>query len=120
MSDSHMFHPGEFIPAPKGTSAMALAFYLRAGDWADVGNLDSAITDYNRAIVINPMFAAALADRGVAWARRGDFDRAIADYNAALRLNPNDEKTRKNLAMALGRKYESEVGDTAPDGESSN
>jgi len=120
MSDTDLFQSGAFIPARDGTSAMALALYLRANDWADAGNLDSAIADYNAAIVISPMFSAALADRGIAWARKGEFDRAIADYNAALRLNPHDEKTRKNRAIALDLKYESEMGDTAQDGESPN
>jgi lipoprotein NlpI len=107
MSDTDLFHP---VPGQSNNPAFALAFYMRGNDWADAGNLDSAIADYNAALTINPMFAAAHADRGIAWARKGDFDRAIADFDTALRINPHDEKTRKNRAIVLDRMYESEDG----------
>jgi tetratricopeptide (TPR) repeat protein len=107
MSDTDLFKAGEFTPGQCNNSALALAFYIRGKDLADVGSLDAAIADYNAALTINPMFAAAMADRGVAWARKGDYDRAIADYDAALRIIPRDAKTRKNRAIALDRKYQS-------------
>lgn len=111
MSDTEMFQQGEFqfTPGQGNNPALALAFYIRAKDLADIGNLDAAISDYSAALAINPMFAAAHADRGIAWARKGDYDRAIADYDAALRIIPRDEKTRKNRAIAIDRKYQTEA-----------
>ena len=110
MSDTNMFQQGEFefTPGQGNNPALALAFYIRGKDLADIGNLDAAISDYNAALTINPMFAAALADRGIAWARKGELDRAIADFDAALRIIPRDEKTRKNRAIAIDRKYQAE------------
>jgi lipoprotein NlpI len=113
MSDTNMFQQSEFefTPGQGNNPALALAFYIRGKDLADVGNLDAAISDYNAALTINPMFAAAVADRGVAWARKGDFDRAIADFDAALRVNPHDERTRKNRAIAIERRDQTEGRD---------
>jgi tetratricopeptide (TPR) repeat protein len=121
MSDADTFQQGEFdfTPGPGNNPAFALAFYIRAKDLAEAGNLDAAISDYNAALTINPMFAAAHADRGVVWARKGDYDRAIADYDAALRIIPRDEKTRKNRAIAIDRKYQT-AGRDAGDAGSLN
>ena len=88
---------------------MALTFYLRGNAWMEFGRLDLALADYDAALALNPMLAAALANRGTVWAQTGDFDRAIADYGTALRINPHDVGTRKNLAIALEQKYESET-----------
>jgi tetratricopeptide (TPR) repeat protein len=101
-----MFKPGRLAPPD---SVLALALYMRAGSWADFGDLDLAIADYSAALAINPMFEPALAERGAVWAEKGDFDRAIADYNAALCINPRDANTRTNLATALEQKYEGET-----------
>ena len=109
MSDTQMLQPVESTREWGGDSIMALTFYLRGKAWADFGRIDLAISDYDAALVINPMFTAALAERGAAWAQTGDFDRAIADYEAALRINPHDANTRLNLAFALDRQYESET-----------
>ena len=104
-----MIRPGELAPAKSEDSILALAFYLRATNWADYGDLDLAIADFSAALAINPMFGAALAERGAVWAEKGDFDRAVADYSIALHINPHDVKTRMNLAVALEHKYESET-----------
>ena len=49
---------------------------------------DRAIADYSEALRIDPDYAAALYNRGIAWRHKGDLDRAIADYDQAIRLNP--------------------------------
>jgi tetratricopeptide (TPR) repeat protein len=107
MSDSKRFEPTG-IPV-RGSPAVALAFYIRGRELVEAGKVDSAIAEYDVALSINPMFAPALADRGVAWFRKGNLDRALADYDIALRINPHDEKTKKNRALALERKYEAEA-----------
>jgi tetratricopeptide (TPR) repeat protein len=52
------------------------------------GDLDGAISDYSKAIEINPRYVAAYNNRGVARKAMGDLDGAIADYNKALEIDP--------------------------------
>lgn len=50
------------------------------------GKIDEAITEYNRALSLNPGYAEALVSRGNAQRRKGNFENAIADYSRALNL----------------------------------
>ena len=54
-----------------------------------------AISDYNKAIEINPSYAVAYYNRGLAYAVKGQHDKAISDFNKILEINPRD-------AMAYG------------------
>ena len=52
--------------------------------------LGSAIDDYDEAIRLDPQFASAYYNRGLAYYRLGPFhaERYIQDYNEAVRLDP--------------------------------
>ena len=52
------------------------------------GQLDFAITDYNKTIEIKPEFAAAYNNRGAAYYDKGNFELAIEDYNKAIEMKP--------------------------------
>jgi tetratricopeptide (TPR) repeat protein len=56
------------------------------------GRLDEAIADYDRAIAINPKFAAALYGRAQAKRQKGDASGADADQAAARALDPAIEQ----------------------------
>lgn len=101
MPEAHVFKTDELPAALGGFSSIAVAFFMCANDWAGAGKLDAAITDYSAALSINPAFAKAYVNRGVAWERKGDLGRAIADYEAALRIDPQDTLARYNLSLAL-------------------
>ena len=64
------------------------------------GEFDTAIQDYNTAIDLNPEFAEAHNNRGVAYYRKGEFDTAIQDYNTAIDLNPESADTYYNRGEA--------------------
>jgi tetratricopeptide (TPR) repeat protein len=49
---------------------------------------DQAISNYTRAIDLNPTVATIYRGRGVVYRRKGQYDRAISDYNRAIELNP--------------------------------
>ena len=53
------------------------------------GNFGQAISDYNKAIEINPNYTEAYNNRGIAYSFKGNFDLAISDFNKAIELNPN-------------------------------
>ena len=49
---------------------------------------DEAISDYTKAIEINPRFAMAYRTRGTAYFRKRQYDEAISDYTKAIEINP--------------------------------
>ena len=51
--------------------------------------VDRAIEVYSHAIDLNPNYAEAYTNRGLAYQNKGDYDRAISDHNTAIDLNPN-------------------------------
>jgi tetratricopeptide (TPR) repeat protein len=61
---------------------------------------DRAIEDYNATLRLDPNYAFAYYNRGIAYYDKGMYDRAIEDYNAALRINPNFADARNNLELA--------------------
>ena len=54
------------------------------------GDLDGAITDYDKAIALIPDNASAYIIRGAAKKAKGDIDGAITDYDKAIALKPDD------------------------------
>jgi len=76
------------VPSKAEPDAKALEHYHLAGDYVTQGKMDLAIEQYTKAISIDPEYAAAYFDRGIAFQGIGDYDRAIADYTQAIDLDP--------------------------------
>jgi tetratricopeptide (TPR) repeat protein len=53
-----------------------------------LGEHRRAIADLDRAIDLDPQYAAAYHNRGIAYKKLGEYRRAIADYDRAIELNP--------------------------------
>jgi tetratricopeptide (TPR) repeat protein/S1-C subfamily serine protease len=53
-----------------------------------LGDKKGAISDYDRAIAINPQFAEAYNNRGVVKSALGDKKSAMSDYDRAIAINP--------------------------------
>ena len=53
--------------------------------YADLGQYQRAIEDYNEAIRLKPDYAMAYSNRGIAYSKLGQYQRAIEDYNKAIR-----------------------------------
>lgn len=91
--------------AAKGARGRASAFLadgLMSG-WE--GDLDGAISAFNRAIETDPGLAAAYLNRGLAYQRKGDLDRARADLDRAVEQAPSEARThyaRSRLLRARG------------------
>ena len=61
---------------------------LQSGnDYFSQGYFDQAIIEYTKAIDIDPNYAKAYDNRGVAYAKEGSFSRAIADFTMAIANN---------------------------------
>ena len=67
---------------------------------------DEAISDYTKALEINPRDALAYYNRGIAYNKKGRHDEAISDFNKALEINPRDAWAYYNRGIAYDNKGE--------------
>jgi len=72
-------------------------YFLRAYAKVDVKDYEGAITDYNKAIAINPQSALAHTNRGVAKFLSGDHQGACLDFRKGSSLGS------KNATKGLNR-----------------
>ena len=71
-----------------GAKGKAEEFFEQGKKDSSVENADSAISNYSKAIKINPKFVKAYNNRGIAYTWKKQFDLAIADFNKAIELDP--------------------------------
>jgi tetratricopeptide (TPR) repeat protein len=64
-----------------------MAYDRRAQALTAKGQVDEALSDFERAIGLTPDYASAYSQRARAWLEKGEFDRALADCDEALRLD---------------------------------
>jgi len=84
--------------------AQALEHYHLAGDYAAQGQMNLAIGEYTKAIIIDPEYAPAYSDRGVAYRRIGDLEQAIADFDQAIALDPDFAFAYSNRGLVFAQK----------------
>jgi lipoprotein NlpI len=76
------------LETAKASSHDAASYVQSGNEKHDRGDLDGAITDYTRAIDLNPKYANAYHNRGRVKHAKGDLDGALADFTSALALAP--------------------------------
>ncbi|HEY0763913.1 MAG TPA: tetratricopeptide repeat protein [Pyrinomonadaceae bacterium] len=87
------------------TKQIAARIYFSRGlDQVQKGDSEAAITEYDKAIILDPDNANAFINRGKARANKGTLDAAIADYDKALSLDPDSALTYNNRCFALVNK----------------
>ena len=69
-------------------------------DEGESPNIEAAIDAYDKAINIDPTYAAAYNNRGLAKASLGRYDEAFADYDEAIQINPNYSSAYNNRGLA--------------------
>jgi tetratricopeptide (TPR) repeat protein len=72
------------------------ALVARAGVFERKEMYDSAISDYDAVLRLDPTLADIFNARGELWRRKGDRPKAVADFGAALRLNPDHPAAKAN------------------------
>ena len=92
--------------ANKAALDPAAIYFYRGTAYGKQGEYDSAIADFNEALLLNPKVATVLNNRGIAYREKGEYDRAIADFNEALKLNPKDADGFYNRGIAYDNKGE--------------
>ena len=81
---------GPALPMALPTPAMDAKVYFDSGV-TSLGKLDynKAISEFTKAIRLDPNFASAYLVRGNAYSNQGNLDEAIRDYSEAIRIEPN-------------------------------
>jgi len=76
-------------------------FFNNLGNsYSDVGDMESALLAFERAVEINPTLSESRANLGNIYLKKGQVAQAINEYQVALDINPNDAKTHNNLGNA--------------------
>jgi len=67
--------------------------------YCQLGNYTQAVSDYNKAIELDPQLADAYVGRGLSYANQGKFVQAISDYNKAITLEPTFAEAYNNRGI---------------------
>ena len=84
----------------------AQEFAVRAREHLDRKEFDAAITNFDKAIRLQPEYADAWNGRGLAKSRQEDYDGAIADFDEAIRLWPEFAEALNNRGFARSKNGE--------------
>ncbi len=88
------------LPATVAKAPTGDEYYIQGGQKEIKGDLKGAIADYNKAIEVNPQYAQAYNDRGIARFKLGDKQGSIEDFSQALRIISIGTNARYNRAYA--------------------
>ncbi len=84
----------------------SLRYYSLGAQEAKDGNHERAIEYYEEALRIDPNFAFAWDNIGIAYRRLDQYDKAIEAYNKSLELDPYGMMPLQNIAIAYQYKKE--------------
>ncbi len=76
-------------------------FFNNLGNsYDEIGDVDSALRAYKRAVEINPTLSESRVNVGNIYLKKGQVTDAVNEYLAALRINPKDATAHNNLGNA--------------------
>lgn len=93
---------------------VALALNNRGNYYGkELGQVDKALPDYERAIAVNPGYAKAYCNRGIVYSIKGQFDKAIPDYNKAIELEKDyyEAISNRGIVFAQMNRFEDAIKD---------
>ena len=83
----------------RGSLAREACLYRQEGYEAQrAGDMDEAIANYQKAILLDPAYATAYNDLGVSYETLGQLERAKQAYTQCLKINPRHASASVNLA----------------------
>jgi tetratricopeptide (TPR) repeat protein len=84
----------------------AVDHYNRGVDHWQNHEYDQAVSEFTRAIQINPEYAEAYNSRGITYRDKNEYELAIEDYNKAIEINPQYAEAFNNRGNAYEGKGE--------------
>jgi len=91
---------------PAADKERARQHYSRGAAFADEGRFDEAISEFSKAIELDPDYALAYSSRCATYYRKGQYDQAIADCTEAILLDPNLAVAYYNRGLAYHERKE--------------
>lgn len=79
---------------------LAEGYYADGLRQFDAGNYKAAVTNFNKAIQLNPKQDKTYNNRGKAYFQMGEYENAIQDYDQAVQLNPQNAEVYNNRGLA--------------------
>jgi tetratricopeptide (TPR) repeat protein len=90
-----------FSLASAGLATEAETYFSRGNDYYAKGLYDEAISEYSKAILINPGYAEAYKMCGDAYYRKGLYSEAVNDYDRVTPMSSDFVIVYYNKALAL-------------------
>lgn len=93
--------------------ADAEAYYNHGATYYKKGQYDQAISDYSKALEINPRHSRAYRKRGDSHFNKGEYDLAISDFNKAIEINSRYAEAYNSRGNAYSnlRQYDQAISD---------
>lgn len=101
-SPNEQWHSASSLPQPQETAASWLDLGAEA---ALKGDYQSAVTNYNQSLQLEPFNPDTYYNRGVAYYNLGQQQQSLQDFTTALKLNPQMAEAHGNrgeLRLQLG------------------
>jgi tetratricopeptide (TPR) repeat protein len=112
---------GWLFPAPNADRptpdqlAEAKYHFQQGLTFAAMGRIEEGIQEFNVAIGLDPTYAAAYGNRGVAYMTQRKYNKALEDLKNAVQLDPKDRNALYNLAALLTLRQEFDLAVDALD-----
>lgn len=91
----------EIEDASKSDFVRGTALYSRGNIFMELGQLEEARSDFEKAIVLRPGFVLARLNNGIVCARLGVYDRSFFEFAEALKLDPLNPDIFYNRGIAF-------------------
>jgi len=98
----------KYIYAKAVLSDEAVSYRENGYEAQQNGNIDAAISWYQKSAGIDPSYATPHNDLGILFETKGWLDRAETEYKKALAIDSNYEKAHTNIALLYEKKQEKE------------